>query len=98
MIFIQGDYVFIVGGQTKDTFYYDLNGNKFCGWGKLNKNRIEPALILVNNYLYCFDNTNSNNGINEKFTFERSDIYSENHTWEICEPNLSLVCPPTIKT
>ena len=91
MIFIQGDYVFIVGGQTKDTFYYDLNGNKFCGWGKLNKNRIEPALILVNNYLYCFDNTNSNNGINEKFTFERSDIYSENHTWEICEPNLSLV-------
>ena len=91
MIFIQGDYVFVIGGQTKDTFYYDLNGNKFCGWGKLNKNRIEPALILVNNYLYCFDNTNSNNNINEKFTFERSNIYSENHTWEICEPNLSLI-------
>ena len=91
MIFIQGDYVFIIGGQSKDTFYYDLNENKFYGWGKLNKNRIEPALILVNNYLYCFDNMNNNNSINEKFTFERSDIYSQNHTWEICEPDLSSV-------
>ena len=91
MIFIQGDYVFIIGGQSKDTFYYDLNDNKFHGWGKLNKNRIEPALILVNNYLYCFDNMNNSNSINEKFTFEKSDIYSQNHTWEICEPIISSV-------
>ena len=87
MIAIPGNYVFIVGGQNKETFYYDLNENKFYGWKKLNKERIEPALILVNNYLYCFDNMNSNS--NEKFTFEKTDIYSEDHTWEICEPNIS---------
>ena len=49
MIAIPGNYVFIVGGQNKETFYYDLNENKFYGWKKLNKERIEPALILVNN-------------------------------------------------
>ena len=89
MIAIPGNYVFIVGGQNKETFYYDLNENQFCGWKKLNKDRIEPALILVNNYLYCFDNMNSNS--NEKFTFEKTDIYSEEHTWEICEPNISSI-------
>ena len=87
MIAIPGSYVFIVGGQNKETFFFDLNENKFYGWKNLNKYRIEPALILVNNYLYCFDNMNSNS--NDKFTFEKTDIYSEDHTWEICEPNIS---------
>ena len=87
MIAIPGSYVFIVGGQNKETFFFDLNENKFYGWKNLNKDRIEPALILVNNYLYCFDNMNTNS--NDKFTFEKTDIYSEDHTWEICEPNIS---------
>ena len=87
MIAIPGSYVFIVGGQNKETFFFDLNENKFYGWKNLNKYRIEPALILVNNYLYCFDNMNTNS--NDKFTFEKTDIYSEDHTWEICEPNIS---------
>ena len=89
MVAIPGDYVFIVGGQNKEAFYFDLNNNKFYGWKKLNKNRIEPALILVNNYLYCFDNMHSNQ--NENFTFERTDLFSEEHKWEICEPDISSI-------
>ena len=87
MVKIPGNYVFIVGGQSKETFLFDIENKKFFGWKKLNKQRIEPALILVDNYLYCFDNTNSY--INEKFTFERTDLNSGEHNWEIVEPNIS---------
>ena len=83
MIVVPGNYVFIVGGRDKETFYYDIeNGNGFCGWKPLNNIRIEPALILVNNILYCFDNVNSNqftNGI----SFEKTDLISDKHEWEL---------------
>ena len=89
MILIPGNYVFIVGGQTKGTFYYDLENNKFHGWKKLNKQRIEPALILVNEYLYCFDNMNSQS--NENFSFERTKLLdSIEHNWEKIEPIMPL--------
>ena len=89
MILIPGNYVFIVGGQTKGTFYFDLENNKFHGWKKLNKKRIEPALILVNDYLYCFDNTNSKS--NENFSFERTKLLdSIEHNWEKIEPIMPL--------
>ena len=89
MILIPGNYVFIVGGQTKGTFYYDLENNKFHGWKKLNNKRTEPALILVNDYLYCFDNMNSKS--NENFSFERTKLLdSIEHNWEKIEPIMPL--------
>ena len=84
MIALPGNYVFIVGGQTKETFYYDLNINNFYEWKKLNIFRIEPALILVNNYLYCFNNINYN--INDEITFEKTDLNSDEHKWELIKP------------
>ena len=86
MIIVPGNYIFIVGGQTKQTFYFDIENSKFHGWKKLNKQRIEPALIVVDNFLYCFDNMNSNMG--EKFTFEKTNLNSTEHTWELLEPNM----------
>ena len=84
MIIIPGNYIFIVGGQTKQTFYFDIENSKFHGWKRLNKQRIEPALIVVDDNLYCFDNMNSNMG--EKFTFERTNLNSTEHNWELLEP------------
>ena len=89
MIVIPGNYVFIVGGQDKKTFYYDHENSGFFGWKSLKRNRTEPALILVNNYLYCFDNVYSKEFKNE-FTFEKTDLNSENHEWELIQPIMSL--------
>ena len=91
MIVIPGNYVFIVGGQTKETFYFDHESNNFYGWKSLNKKRAEPGLILVNNFLYCFDNVNSliNFGENN-FTFEKTDLNGEKHEWELISPNMDI--------
>ena len=89
MIIIPGNYVFIVGGQTKQTFYFDLENSQFHGWKKLNKQRIEPALIVVDNYLYCFDNMNSN--FEDRLTFEKTNLNSSEHNWELLEPNMPSI-------
>ena len=85
MIYIPGNYIFVVGGNDLKTFYCDLKSNEICDWGNLNKKRIEPSLALISNYLYCFDNTNCNNN-NQRFTIEKTDVLSENFRWEIFEP------------
>ena len=89
MIVIPGNYVFIVGGQDKETFFYDHENGRFFGWKSLKRNRTEPALILVNNYLYCFDNVYSQEYKNE-FTFEKTDLNSENHEWELIQPIMDM--------
>ena len=89
MIVIPGNYVFIVGGQDKETFFYDHENGRFFGWKSLKRNRTEPALILVNNYLYCFDNVYSQEFKNE-FTFEKTDLNSENHEWELIQPIMDM--------
>ena len=87
MIYLPGDYVFVVGGQDKETFYYDKKINRLFGWKPLNNNRIEPALILVGDILYCFDNVNSKNKINN-FNFEKTDLRSSDHLWQLCQPKM----------
>ena len=87
MIFIPDNYVFIVGGNDVKTFYFDIEKGKIINWADLNKKRIEPSLILISDYLYCFDNINSKNN-NDEFTFEKTDITSENGKWENIIPNL----------
>ena len=88
MIYIPGGFVVIVGGNDKKTFYYDEQNNKFFSLSDLNKNRIEPALILISEYLYCFDNINSKEN-NEELTFEKINLGKENSKWEILNPILA---------
>ena len=89
MIYIPGNYVFIVGGNNLQTFYYDVENERINDWADLNQKRIEPALILISNYLYCFDNINSKNN-NDSFTFEKTDITSENPEWNIIKPIMRI--------
>ena len=90
MIYIPKKYIFIVGGNDEKTFYYDINEKKIENWGDLNKKRIEPALIQINNILYVFDNVNKDE-INNDFelTFEKTDLLSSQPKWEIIKPELS---------
>ena len=86
MIYIPNNYVFIVGGNDLKTFYYDSEGDEIYEWSDLNKKRIEPALALISNNLYCFDNTNSR--INQELTFEKTDLTSNNPEWTIITPKI----------
>ncbi len=72
MIFIPDKYVFIFGWNNKKTFYYDIENKEIVNWANLNKERIEPALFIARDDLYCFDNLiiNSNNTL----TFEKSNL------------------------
>ena len=93
IIYIPNNFVFIVGGNDLKTFYYDIKINEFISWIDLNKKRLEPALALVNNYLYCFENVhlNINSTRNDAFTIEKTDITSENPTWILIKPNINLL-------
>ena len=51
-------WIFIVGGNDKKTFYYDLKKNYFINWGDTNETYTKPALIHIGEYLYIFDPIN----------------------------------------
>ena len=90
MIYIQKNYIFFVGGNDECVFYYDIKEKKIEDWDKLNKPRIEPALIMMNNYLYAFNNINKNEGNNNyELSFERTNLLSSVHKWELIVPELS---------
>lgn len=88
MIYIPSRYVFLVGGNDNQVNYFDINEKKLESWGELNKKRIEPALIQMNNYLYVFDNVNKNENIIE-LNFEKTDLLSDKPKFELIEPNIS---------
>ena len=88
MIYIPSEYIFLVGGNDTKVLYFDINEKKIESWGELNKKRLEPALIQMNNYLYVFDNVNKNEN-NLELSFERTDLLSDKPCFEIIEPNLA---------
>ena len=86
MIFIPPNYVFIVGGNDKRTFYFDSEKQEIFHWADLNIERIEPALQRIGNILYCFDNVNKIS--NGQLTFEKTDLSANNPEWNIIYPNM----------
>ena len=90
MIYIPKNYIFFIGGNDLITFYLDIKEKKIINWDKLNKVRIEPALIQVNNYLYVFDNINKDeDNINFELTFEKTNLLTNNPKWELIKPKIS---------
>ena len=87
MIFIPNNYVFIVGGNDKKTFYFNTENAEVCDWAELNKIRNEPALQRINNNLYCFDSINGNN---EMFSLEKTDLSSNKPEWVLLTPKFDF--------
>ena len=77
------EWVFILGGEDKKSFYYDLNKNYFINWGETNEIHLKPALIKISEYLYIVDSINLNNNF-----FKRTKIVSPIRKWEKIIPNL----------
>jgi len=86
MIFLPMNYIFIVGGNDKKTFYIDTDNLEINEWANLKEERIEPSLIKISNCLYCFGNNNINKQNDERFTIEKTDLNQEKPEWELLIP------------
>ena len=84
MIFIQPNKVFVVGGNDKKTFYFDAIKKEIINTSDLNIIRTLPALQIIGNTLYCFDNVNKVN--NDQLSFERINIDNPEAEWELVYP------------
>ena len=76
-------WIFIVGGDDKKTFYYDLNKNYFINWGDTINKYSNPALKQIGEYLYIFDSIN-----NKKNYFERTKLINPTRKWEKVIPSI----------
>ena len=88
MVFIPERFIFIVGGNDKKTFYYDIIKKLIKPWGDINIEKIGPALQVVNNKLYCFDNININKYQYYEYSIEVTDLLSNNKNWVIIKPKI----------
>ena len=89
MIFIPEKYIFIIGGPNEmDVELYDMERNVCTIDSRLNTDRCEPSLILVNEkYLYSFFGFH----LYESFinTIERCNINRKHREWEIVNYRLN---------
>ena len=74
--------IFIVGGEDKKAFYYDLKKNYFIKWESTNELHTKPALLLIGEYLYLFDSLQQ-----ENYCFERTKLTDNKSKWEKIVPN-----------
>jgi hypothetical protein len=89
MIFIPEKYIFIIGGPNEvEVELYDMEKNVSVIDSRLNTDRCEPSLILVNEkYLYTFFGFH----LYESFinTIERCNINKKIRNWEMVNYKLS---------
>ena len=90
MLYVPNFGVFVVGGDTNKTYYYDIKNNKFKIWGNtMSNNNIKPALIFFDDYLYCFQILNEKNNYFEK-TYLGENTQKK---WEIIYPRFKGINP-----
>jgi hypothetical protein len=77
MIYIPNHLILIVGGGDINCYIYDIQRKIFFNWADLNEIRNKPALLNLNNYIYCFSQLTK-----EKNYFERTNISSKYPKWE----------------
>ena len=84
MLYIPGDFILFAGGETLETFFFDIEKSKFIKWGKMNSKIVKPSLFLYGDYIYSFKKFNDNDSENNYF--ERASIFSKNNEWEKIYP------------
>ena len=83
MIYIPKRYIYFIGGNNRNTFYYDIFFSTFTPWANMNRQIKNPFLILVNHiYIYSFGNQD-NNDMGNNLIFERTNLKSTNPKWEL---------------
>ena len=64
--------VFIVGGDSVETIFYDIKNEEFYRWGNMLNVHSEPALLVYEDYLFCFNSLNENTIFFEKTYLRRN--------------------------
>ena len=92
IIYVPDIGVYVVGGDTKKTFFYNIKTGKFNKWGDTVNYHHKPALIYYDEYLYCF------NSLNEKCNYFEKTYLGENtqKVWEIIYPRFKDINPREI--
>ena len=86
MFFVPKKYVYFIGGNTQETFFYNIIKKDFEDWGPLKKKKIKPCIALANRcHLYAFDCQGDQNN----FEFiEKCDL-TKGREWELIKVVLS---------
>ena len=92
MFFVPKKYIYFIGGNTQETFFYNILKDNFEDWGPLNKKRSKPCVALANkSRLYVFDAQSDK----KNFEFiERCDL-AKGRNWEVLKVTLSEPFPLT---
>ena len=86
MFFVPKKYIYFIGGNTQETFFYNILKDQFEDWGPLNKKRIKPCVALANkSRLYVFDA--QPNKKNVEF-IEKCNL-AKGREWELLKVKLS---------
>ena len=80
MLYIPDNFIFIAGGNSLESFLYDIERKVFINWANMNKKHFQPALFLYGDYVYAFSALN-NDEQNENY-FERTNLTSKTPKWE----------------
>jgi len=80
MLYITDNFIFVAGGNSLETFLYDIEKKVFIKWANMNKKHFQPAIFLYGDYVYAFSALNSEDQ-NENF-FERTNLTSKDPKWE----------------
>ena len=85
LLYIPDSFVLFAGGDTLETFFFDIEKSEFIQWGKMNTKIIKPSLFLYGDYVFSFKSFDDNDLENNYF--ERTNITSKNNKWEKIYPN-----------
>ena len=86
MFFVPKKYIFFIGGNTQEVFFYNIFKDVFEDWGSLKKKKIKPCVALCNkSRIYVFDNQNEKKNLE---FIEKCNIAKDNN-WEVIKVSLS---------
>ena len=91
------DSIYIIGGNDKKCFIYDIKNDKFSEMPELNEICSKPGLFIKNNYLYVFDSFERKKKFFQKLNLDKMDKFenftpknyslNNNKFYGVCESN-----------
>ena len=79
--------VIIVGGKDKKCLIFDIKNETFSELPEINDLCLNPALIIINNYLYIFDSFDRKKKYFEKINLEKKEKFEKFYPKNYCSYN-----------
>ena len=75
--------VYIIGGEDKKSFYYNIENMEIMNMPELNVEKYEPSLIIHNENIFSLD---SSGKYFSEYNIEKLDLSRTDSVWEIVKP------------